>query len=403
MASSEAMEATLATPPATPDAGEPDYDADDHRVTPLELFFDLVFVFAFTQVTALMADNATWEGLGQGMLVLGAVWFAWAAYSWLTNEVDAEATASRLTVFTVMAAMLVAAMAIPQAFGADALAFGIAYLIVRTSHIALFAQASRHVGAREAILRLAPTAIGGASLLVIAAAFDGAVQAGLWCLALAIDYGGPYLFGVEGYTVSPGHFAERFGLIVIIALGESIVAVGAGAAGLPLDAATIAAAVAGVAIAAGLWWTYFDVVAWLTQRRLRDAQGTARNRMARDVYSYLHLPMIAGIVLLALGIKKTLGHTGEALDTVPAVALCGGVALYLLAHVAIRLRNIHSIAGWRVLAAAVCLALIPVATEIDALASVISVAAVVGALVAWDTHRYGESRQRLRAEAEAAA
>jgi low temperature requirement protein LtrA len=396
------MEATLAPPPSAPPGDVPDYDADDHRVTPLELFFDLVFVFAFTQVTAMMSDNATWEGLGQGMLVLAAVWFAWAAYSWLTNEVDAEAISSRLTVFTVMSAMLIAGLAIPGAFGDDALAFGIAYLIVRTLHIALFAQASRHVGAREAIMRLAPTAIGGAALIVLASAFDGTVQAGLWCAALAIDYGGPYLFGVEGYTVAPGHFAERFGLIVIIALGESIVAVGVGAAGLPLEAATIAAAVAGVAIAAGLWWTYFDVVAWLTQRRLTEATGSARNKMARDVYSYLHLPMIAGIVLLALGIKKTLGHTDEPLATVPAVALCGGVALYLLAHVAIRLRNIHSIAGWRVLAAAICVALIPLATEADALIALIAVATVVASLVAWDTHRYGESRERLRAEAQAA-
>jgi low temperature requirement protein LtrA len=396
------MEATVAPPARTEPAEEPDFDADDHRVTPLELFFDLVFVFAFTQVTALMADNPTWEGLGQGMLVLAAVWFAWAAYSWLTNEVDTEAISSRVTVFSVMAAMLIVGLAIPDAFGGDALAFGIAYLIVRTSHIALFAQASRHVGAREAILRLAPTAIGGASLIVLASAFDGTVQAGLWCLALAIDYGGPYLFGVEGYTVSPGHFAERFALIVIIALGESIVAVGVGAAGLPLDAATIAAAVAGVVVASGLWWIYFDVVALLTQRRLTQAEGLARNKMARDVYSYLHLPMIAGVVLLALGIKKTLEHTGEPLETVPALALCGGVALYLLAHVVIRLRNIHSIAGWRVLAAAVCLALIPLATEIDALASLLAVAAVVGALVAWDTYRYGEARQRVRAEAQAA-
>jgi low temperature requirement protein LtrA len=402
MASSEAMEATLTPPPATSEAAEPDYDADDHRVTPLELFFDLVFVFAFTQVTALMADHTTWEGLGQGMLVLAAVWFAWAAYSWLTNEVDAEAIESRLTVFTVMAAMLIAAMAIPGAFGGNALAFAIAYLIVRVSHIALFAQASRHVGAREAILRLAPTAIGGASLLVLAAAFDGLAQAGLWCLALLIDYGGPYAFGVEGYSVSPGHFAERFGLIVIIALGESIVAVGAGATGLPLDAPIIIAAVAGVVIAAGLWWTYFDVVAWLTQRRLTEARGLERNKMGRDVYSYLHLPMIAGIVLLALGIKKVLGHTGAPLDIVPAVALCGGVALYLLAHVAIRLRNIHSIAGRRLLAAAILLALIPAATEIDALVSVIVVALVVIGLVAWDTHVYGESRERVRAEAQAA-
>jgi low temperature requirement protein LtrA len=395
------MEATLAPPPAS-SADRPDYDADDHRVTPLELFFDLVFVFAFTQVTALMADHTTWEGLGQGMLVLGAVWFAWAAYGWLTNEVDAEAIVSRLTVFTVMGAMLIAAMAIPGAFGGNALAFAIAYLIVRISHIALFAQASRHVGAREAILALAPTAIGGPALLILASAFDGAAQAGIWCLALAIDYAGPYIRGVEGFSVSPGHFAERFGLIVIIALGESIVAVGAGATGLPLDAAIIVAAIAGVVIAAGLWWTYFDVVAWLTQRRLTEARGVARNKMARDVYSYLHLPMIAGIVLLALGIKKTLGHSSEPLETVPAAALCGGVALYLLAHVAIRLRNIHTIAGRRVLAAVILLALIPLATEIDALASVIGVAAVVIALVAWDTRVYGEARDRVRAEAQAA-
>jgi low temperature requirement protein LtrA len=397
------MEATLAPPPLTPADDGTDYDADDHRVTPLELFFDLVFVFAFTQVTALMADHTTWEGLGQGMLVLGAVWFAWAAYGWLTNEVDAEANVSRLTVFTVMGAMLIAAMAIPGAFGDNALAFAIAYLVVRVLHIALFAQASRHVGAREAILALAPTAIGGPALLILASAFDGAIQAGIWCVALAIDYSGPYIRGVEGFSVSPGHFAERFGLIVIIALGESIVAVGAGATGLPLDAPIIIAALAGVVIAAGLWWTYFDVVAWLTQRRLTEARGLERNKMARDVYSYLHLPMIAGIVLLALGIKKILGHTGEPLETVPAVALCGGVALYLLAHVAIRLRNIHTIAGRRLLAAGILLAMIPVATEIDALATILVVAVVVIALVAWDTHVYGEARDRVRAEAEAAA
>jgi low temperature requirement protein LtrA len=392
------MEATGATSPRDTER----FEDSEQRVTPLELFFDLVFVFAFTQVTGLMSDTPTWEGVGQGMLVLSAVWFAWAAYGWLTNEVDPDETVARLTTFTVMGAMLIAALAIPGAFGADGLAFGLAYLLVRVLHIVLFAHSSRHVGAREAIINLAPTAIGGPSLLIVASAFDGAAQAAIWCAAIAIDYAGPYVRGVEGFTVSPGHFAERFGLIVIIALGESIVAVGVGASGLPLDGALVAASTAGLVIAASLWWTYFDVVAVLTEQRLRRAQGVARAKMARDSYSYLHLPMIAGVVLLALGMKKTLAHTDLPLDTVPAAALCGGVALYLLAHVAIRYRNIRTIAGYRLLAAAVCVALIPLATEVDALWSVVAVAAVTTALVTWDTYRYGEGRTEVRAAAHGA-
>jgi len=390
-----AMEATTAASPEEP--GQ--FDESEQRVSPLELFFDLVFVFAFTQVTSLMSDHPTWEGIGQGMLVLGAVWFAWSAYGWLTNEVDPDETVARLTTFTVMGSMLIAALAIPDAFGGDALAFALAYLLVRVLHIVLFAHSSRHVGARDAIINLAPTAIGGPSLLLVASAFDGMAQALIWCAALAIDYAGPYIRGVEGFTVSPGHFAERFGLVVIIALGESIVAVGVGASGLPMDAQLIAAAIAAVVIAASLWWIYFDVVALLSEKRLREADGIARAKMARDSYSYLHLPMIAGIVLLAMGMKKTLAHTDLPLETVPAFALCGGVALYLLAHVAIRYRNVHTLAGYRTLAAAACLALIPIATEMDALWSVLAVAAVTTVLVAWDTYRYGEGRTEVRAAA----
>jgi low temperature requirement protein LtrA len=382
---------------AHPEAEDAGFEESEQRVTPLELFFDLVFVFAFTQVTSLMAETPTWEGLGQGMLVLGAVWWAWSAYGWLTNEVDPEQTTARLNVFAAMGAMLIASLAIPGAFGADALAFGISYFIVRALHILLFATASEHVGVREAILRLAPTAIGGPALIIVAAAFDGTAQAALWVLALVLDYGAPIVRGVEGFSVSAGHFAERFGLIIIIALGESIVAVGVATSG-ELDAATIAGATAGVVIAAALWWIYFDVVAVLTERRLREAQGGARNRMARDVYSYLHLPMIAGIVLVALGIKKVLLKTDAPLDTVPAVALLGGVALYLLAHVAIRLRNVHTIAWRRVAAAAICVALIPLAAdEIDALAAIAVLGVVVSSLVVLDTRSYGDARARVRA------
>ncbi|HZA90567.1 MAG TPA: low temperature requirement protein A [Solirubrobacterales bacterium] len=370
---------------------------EEQRVTPLELFFDLVFVFAFTQVTALMSDNPTWEGIGQGLLVLTVVWWAWGAYSWLTNEIDPDEDAARLAVFAVMGAMLIAALAVPGAFGDNAALFAAAYFVVRVLHIVVFAYASPNVSITLAVRRLAVTAIPAPALLIVAGLFDGAAQALIWCAALAIDFGGVYVFGVEGFQVSPGHFAERYGLIIIIALGESIVAIGIGAAGIPLDAGVVAAALAGIVIAAALWWGYFDVVAPVAERKLREAQGAARARLARDSYSVLHLPMIAGVVLLALGIKKALEHVEQPLDTVPAVALCGGVALYLLAHIAFRLRNVQSLNRQRLATAAACLAFIPIATRIDAVAAVAAIAGICTLLVAYETLRFREARTRVRA------
>jgi low temperature requirement protein LtrA len=370
----------------------------EQRVGPLELFFDLVFVFAITQVTTLMSEHPTWTGLGHGMLVLAALWWAWAAYAWLTNEVDTEAGEARLVIFVAMGAALVASLAVPHAFGGEAFTFACAYLVVRVMHILLYAHATDDVGVRHSALLLGPTSGAACALLFAASGADGALQSALWALALVIDYGGPYLWGVDGWRVSPGHFAERHGLIVIIALGESIVAVGAGASGTALDTDVIAATVLGLLLVAALWWAYFDVVALVAERRLRDAPpGRVRNRQARDAYSYLHLPMVAGIILLALGVKKTLAHVDEPLHTVPAAALCGGVALYLLAHVAFRARNVHSFNPHRTLAAAVCLALIPAATRIDALGALALVCGVCGALIAYEVVRFGEARARVRA------
>ncbi|MGH3114208.1 MAG: low temperature requirement protein A, partial [Gaiellaceae bacterium] len=201
----------------------------EHPVTPLELFFDLVFVFALTQVTGLMSDDPTWAGIGRGLLVLAAVWWTWGAYAWLTNEIDPDEGSSRLAVLGAMAALFVAGLAVPGAFGDDGVLFGVAYFAVRVMHIVLFAEATPHVDVRQAAFRLARTAIPGPALLVVAGFLDGAAQIALWLLALAIDYAGPYVFGVRGFVVSAGHFAERYGLIVIIALGESIVAIGVGA------------------------------------------------------------------------------------------------------------------------------------------------------------------------------
>ena len=394
------MVVSRATDPGDLREGEP--DESDKSVAPLELFFDLVFVFALTQVTALMSGNPTWEGLGQGLLVLAALWWAWGAYAWLTNYIAADEGVERLLLFVVMAAFLVAALAVPHAFGGDALLFGIAYAVARWMHIFIFAEANDDVDAAMAIRRLARTAIPGPALLIVAAFLDPPYQAMAWILALAIDFAGPYVFGVEGFRVSAGHFAERFGLIVIIALGESIVAVGAGVSG-ALDAGVILAAVLGVVVAASLWWAYFDVIALVAERRFSKATGTVRVKIARDSYSYLHLPMIAGIILIALGIKKTIGDVDEPLKDMPAAALFGGVALYYAGHIGFRLRNVGTLNRQRLLAMIVCLALIPLATEIDALVSLAIAAAITSGVVGYETIRFAEARRRLRQPAAAKA
>jgi low temperature requirement protein LtrA len=247
-----------------------------------------------------------------------------------------------------------------------------------------------------AVARLLPTAIAGPLLLVAAAFTDGTLQAALWLVALAIDYGGPLVTGVAGYRVHPAHFAERFSLIVIIALGESIVAVGVGAEG-GVDGGVVLGAIVGTGVAAAMWWLYFDVVAIVAARRLDAAAvGREQNAMARDSYSILHLPMVAGIVLVALGMKKTLGHVEDPLKLVPAAALLGGAAMYLLAHVAFRYRHIKTLNTRRLGLAVLLCALIPVAVEIPALASISMLCVLLALLIVIETRAYGESRRRLR-------
>jgi low temperature requirement protein LtrA len=369
------------------------------RVTPLELFFDLVFVLAITQCTALMADDPTWRGLAQGLLVLGVLWWSWVGYSWFTSVVDPEEGAVRLVMFAAMAALLVVALCVPDAFDESALLFGCAYGVVRFSQIALMLLASRDdPGLRRSTLGLAGGTAIGVGLIVTASAFDGALQGGLWLLALLLDMGEPYLFGAEGWKLVPGHFAERHGLIFIIALGESIVAIGVGVVG-GVDAGVVAAAVLGTGVAAALWWLYFDVVALVAQRRLsRAAVGREQNELARDSYSYLHFPMVAGVVLLALGIKKTLGDVGDALDLVPATAMLGGAALYLLAHVAFRLRNLGTLNPRRLACAILLVALLPLAVELPSLATLAILAAVLATLVGYEALRFAADRDRVRHE-----
>ncbi len=369
----------------------------EDRVTPLELFFDLVFVLAITQCTALMAGTPTWSGLAKGLLVLGVLWWSWVGYSWLTSVVDPEEGTVRFAIFAAMAALLVVALCVPQAFDEEALLFACAYGMVRAAHTVLFVVASRDdPGLRKSVVGLAVSTALGVGLIAAASLFDGALQGALWVVALAVDMGGPAFFGAEGWKLVPGHFAERHGLIVLIALGESIVAIGVGSeAG--IDAGVVAAAVLGTAVAAELWWLYFDIVALVAQRRLEHAaEGRERNEIARDSFSFLHFPMVAGIVLVALGLKKTLGHVGDSLELEIAVALLGGTALYLLAHVAFRWRNVHRFSTQRVAAAAALLVLVPAALELPALATVALLVAVLAVLIVYETVHFAELRDRLR-------
>ena len=370
---------------------------DEHQVTPLELFFDLVFVFAFTQVTRLLVDDPTWGGVFRGMLVLAALWWAWSVYAWLTSAMDVDEGGVRLVMLAAMAAMFGVALAVPGAFGDDAVFFGVAYLLVRLLHLVLSALAARDDPDRlGALVRFAPTAVVGPLLLVLAGFVEGNARVAIWLVALAIDYLGPVVIGVgRGWRVASEHFAERHALIILIALGESIVSIGLGV-GLELDTGVVVASALGIVVVSALWWLYFDVAAIFARRRLVQVRGLELHRLALHAYSYLHLPMVAGIVLFAFGLETTLHHLDEALDNVPAVALCGGAALYLLAEIAFLVRTMGRIFRRRTAAAVVLLALIPVATVIPALAALALVSAVCALLVAYEAIGRREYRVRVR-------
>jgi low temperature requirement protein LtrA len=366
-------------------------------VKPLELFFDLVFVLGFTQCTALIAAQPGWAGIGRGMLALATIWWAWVCYVWLTSVVEPEEGSVRLVMLAATAGFLVVALFVPQAFGDRALAFAIAYGVVRFGHIALFlTPGAGGPGLRRWVRNFGIGTAIVVGLLVGASFANGGLQAALWAIAILVDGGGA-LFGVDEWRLVPAHFAERHNLIIIIALGETIVALGAGAKA-DLTAPVIVAAVLGVGLAAALWWIYFDVVALVTERRLIQApEGRARNALARDSYSYLHYPMVAGIVLAALGLSETLAHVDEPLDAVHAFALLGGPAIYLLAHVALRLRNAHTVNVERFALAVVLFALIAGAVKVDALVTIAAVNVLLWAMIAYETvYVYDSRRYRLR-------
>jgi low temperature requirement protein LtrA len=279
----------------------------EHRVSTVELFFDLVFVFAFTQVTTLWLEQATWGGLGRGLLVICALWWAWASYAWLTNAADVEADSVHGVMLFATGALFVAALAVPEAFGARRFVFAVALFMVLAGFVGLYAL----VGKREpdllaAVLRISWPVVSGAALIVAAAFTPAGWRPAVWSLALVIGFFGPLLTGLEGWRVYPAHFAERHGLIVIIAIGESLGAIGFGARGTPLDARVIVAAVLGFLAAASFWLGYFDYASGGVRDVLAKRRGTERIAFARDAYTYAHLPMVVGIILFAFGVRTTM-------------------------------------------------------------------------------------------------
>jgi low temperature requirement protein LtrA len=387
---------------------------DQARVTPLELFFDLVFVFALTQVTAFMADNLTWQGLLRGALVTMLLWWAWTGYAWLANVASAEERPIKLAILAGMAAMFVLALCIPEAF--DDLPGGLpgpvvlaaCYLIFRLMHYVMFLILSREdPGLRSQVYRFAPSVVISSLVLLVAAQFDGWLQTSLWVLALVADYVGTFLAGFSGWRLpAPWHFSERHGLIVIVALGESIVAIGVGVAREPITWVIIAASVLGLLLSSALWWAYFDVSALLGEHALAREPDETRVRLARNAYSFTHMPLVLGIVLVALGLKEVLLYVSDSshhtltdpLPSVALVALLGGVVIYLLGHVIFKWLTVHTISVVRLVTAGGLLLCIPVIAGWPALAQLAVVAVLVAAAVLIESVIFAESRRKIRAE-----
>jgi low temperature requirement protein LtrA len=344
-----------------------------------------VFVFAITQVTTLLWRDQTWRGFGRAMLVLALVWWAWSAFVWAANAQLADSPTLRASLLISSVAIFITGLSVPHAFGSEATLFAVSYAIVRFLHLALYADASRRGNASwSAIAGFALTVVIGMALLIAGSFATGAVRTTLWVLAAAIDYAGPAwltrerLRGLQRVAVA--HFAERYSLFVIICLGEPIVAIGVGALGpsaeRPLTGEIVVAVTLGLLITVAIWWTYFEGWAAAAEERLRVDDDPVL--AAADGYSYLHLLIVAGIITFAVGVKVlTRGSVTAPLEDAARLALCGGVALYLVGHAAFALRMVSWALGG-------------------------AVAVLMGALCAAETDTVGEavSRGRTRARGE---
>ena len=361
------------------------------RATSLELFYDLVFVFAITQVSHLLLAHLTWEGAGQAALVLLVVWWSWNYTTWATNELDPDATLVRLLLIALMLASLLMAIAIPEAFGERGLLFAGAYVVIQVGrHTFLtFAAAAPGTVERARAASILVWFLAAGVLWIAGGIAEGPARTVLWLAALALDYAGPLVtfrvpgrprLAPEAWEIGTEHFSERFQLFIIIALGETIVITGATTSELELTLATVAAFAVAFLTTAALWWLYFNLVAAISERRL--AQAEARVLLARDAYTYLHVVLVAGILLNAVGDELVIAHPTEELSGAELAATVGGPALYLLAHVLLRLRMSGTLAVRRLLGAAACVVIGLVGSALSALVvAALLLAVLVGVIV----------------------
>jgi low temperature requirement protein LtrA len=369
----------------------------ERKTSYLELFFDLVFVFAFTQVTALILEDTTPRGFARAALVLAMVWWAWSAYAWMTNAIDVENTVTRLIVFAAMVAGFFMALAVPDAFQDEAAWFAVAYFVVRILNSALYAWGVRDdPTVLRAVARLSPWFLVAAVVALAGGFVDPDYRSWVWLASLVIDVVGTLTVANLEWHVSPSHFAERFALIVIIALGESIVAIGIGTSQLTRDTTYAVSVIVAFAGVAALWWAYFDFTAIAAERSLRRASEVARGPLARDVFTYFHYPVVLGIILYAVAAKKTLEHPLDPLSEAGRWALGLGMALFLAAFALMRFRVIRRVAWERLGAAALALAL---AVSLDGPDAIVTLGVVIGVVVvsvAIETARLHDVRASLR-------
>ncbi len=381
---------------------------ESHRVTTFELFFDLVFVFAFTQVTQYMAHEHTAIGVFEALVMLGVLWWSWTSYSWLANQTFVDEGLVRIGMSVAMAAMFVVGLVIPEAFHdlegglSGPLVFVAAYAVVRVVHLALYLVAAGDDGGlrRQVIVSVLPLVL-GVGLLLLGVLIGGEAQLPIWAAAMVIDLGVTYLLARNGSwrLHSPAHWSERYGLIVILALGESIVAIGVGASELPISTPLLLGSLLAVALSVLLWWLYFDVLSIAAEHELAHRQGSRRAQLAVEGYTYLHLFLIAGVVISALGVEEVIAHVdgAEPLGTFGSVALLGGTSLYLAAHAFFWRRTGGTWKWWRLITGTALLALIPVAAQLHPLGALVLVVAVTAVPVVIETVRYREHRAGVRA------
>lgn len=380
---------------------------EDHETTTFELFFDLVYVFALTQITAFVHHEHSLYGLIQGLLMLGLLWWTWCGYTWLGNQARADEGTVRAAMVVAVLAIFVVAMTIPEVWhdgpgGLNGpLVFVIGYLVIRAVHLLVYvvAAAGDRALLRTVALSWVPM-LSGVTLLFVGIAFGGWVQTVLFGVALAVDLALVYVFSQTGSwrVHSAGHWTERHGLFVILALGESVVAVGVGAAQQPISGPLLIAAVLGVGLSLLLWWLYFDVMSVAADRVMREATGDRRVKLAIDAYTYGHFPIVAGVVITAVGVEEVLAHAVEskAMGVFAAGTLFGGVALYIAGQIVFKWRLGMGISIPRAAAVVLLFAVWPVAAFGPALLGLAITVVLLVVLIGFEIIRYADTRSAVR-------